>query len=72
LFCGALGLDIVSARISPINVPLASFATMFDNTQIARYLFLLGCDFHARDDWGRTPLSFASKELSLTLCFSQA
>ena len=70
--CSCLGLNLVEVRVSPINVPLASLAAMFDNVCILKYLHQQGCDFFARDLWGRTPISLLNFEVLAKICVAVA
>ena len=70
MMCANCGLDIQTARVSPLRVPLLSIAAMFDHSSVVRYLLYQGCCVHDSDNWKRTPFHFLSLELKLQTCLA--
>lgn len=56
--------SLIYCTVTPLGVPLLSFALMFDQIPVAMLLIHAGCSLYDQDVWGRTPASFASKTFS--------
>lgn len=57
--CVAKDRRVLHGTATPLQVPLLSFAIMFEQASVAMFLVQQGCSLSQRDLWGRTPLSFA-------------